>query len=72
MKIRAIGFIAEILGTREFTVRIQGKVKISDLVKLPDDIHDKLIVLVNGSPADLNFKVENGDEVVLMPMISGG
>jgi len=72
VKIRALGYIAEVLGSRELALNIDKKVKVRELIKLPKDIELRVIILINGEPATLDSEVHNKDQILIMPMISGG
>ncbi|MCS7385267.1 MAG: MoaD/ThiS family protein [archaeon GB-1867-005] len=72
IKIRAIGYIAEAIGGREFEIQSEKPVKIRELISLPQNFESRVIVLVNGKPATLDALVKSGDKVTLMPTISGG
>jgi len=72
VKIRALGYIAEVLGSRELTLNIDKKVKVRELIKLPKDVESRVIILINGKPATLDSEVYNKDQILIVPMISGG
>lgn len=72
VKIKALGHIAEIMGSRELTIIVNNKTKIRNLIKLPSEIESRVIILVNGKPATLDTEVKDEDQITIMPMISGG
>ncbi len=71
--IRYFGVLADMIGKREVEVRVEGRVKIRDIVRLPDDANiDDLVILVNGVAAKPDDTVKPGDRIAVMPHISGG
>jgi len=72
IRIKAIGYIAEVIGARELTIESDRLVKIRELISLPKKLESRLIVLINGKPGTLDSLVKSGDRVTLMPTISGG
>jgi|Deesub1362B_J571_1020462.scaffolds.fasta_scaffold10679_2 sulfur carrier protein ThiS len=72
-KIRLIGYVAEIFGYREKTVKIEKPLRIEELFLFPENMEKKrLIILINGVPATLESKVTDRDELVIMQMVGGG
>jgi len=71
VKIRYVGYLAELVGKREVVVELRDPKPVKSLVDARIDPEDA-IVLVNGRPADFERRVWGEDEVVLLPMASGG
>jgi len=73
VKIRLIGYIAEVFGYREKTVNIEKPVRIEELFSFPNNMDkERLIILINGTPATLKSKVLDKDEIMIMQMVGGG
>lgn len=72
MKISAIGYIADIIGGKEFEKNVKEGVRIRDIIKLPERIELRIIVLVNDKPVNLDYKVRDMDNITIMPIVGGG
>jgi len=72
IRVKYLGWLAERVG-REVEVRVDGEAVLEEVIKLPPDVDlDDLVVLVNGKPAKRGQKVRPGDQVSVMPHVSGG
>ncbi|MCD6372880.1 MAG: MoaD/ThiS family protein [Thermococcus sp.] len=75
VRIRLMGAFAHLAGTREIEVKLEGKKTADEILRevIPryDEFHDK-IIMINGHPARGDAEVEEGDEIKVMPVLSGG
>jgi len=72
-KIKLIGYVAELLGYREKTLKIKKPLRLQELLHFPRKTEtSRLIILVNGAPATPESKITDEDEVVIMQMLGGG
>ena len=72
VKLRFMGYLADLYGSREDEVEVCGERSIAELVRLPDVDLEDLVILVNGRGARPQARVKPGDTVVILPHISGG
>lgn len=73
MKVKAIGWLRDKLGFEEREFYLDKPSKLTDFLPQLQPVNDDhIIVLVNGKPASKNAIVNNNDEVLLLPMTSGG
>lgn len=71
MNVKFLGWIASLAGRREMEVELEGPVQLRDI--LPFSLQGRnVIVVVNNKAATGETLVEDRDEVVVMPVISGG
>ncbi len=71
--VKYFGYLADYAGGRERVVEVDGRVPVREVVVLPPDVSiDDVVVLVNGKPARPDQEVGDGDEVSVLPHISGG
>ncbi|RLE63783.1 MAG: hypothetical protein DRJ38_06760 [Thermoprotei archaeon] len=73
VKIKYIGYLAELAGRREEEFKINGKVKVKKLIeqRIKKGL-EELVILVNGLPGSLETLVDDDDIVSILPVISGG
>lgn len=75
VRIKLMGAFAHLAGARELEVKLDGKKTADELLKelIPryDEFKDR-IIMINGKPARGDAEVEDGDEVKVMPVLSGG
>ncbi|ASI99560.1 MoaD/ThiS family protein [Thermococcus celer] len=75
VRIKLMGTFAHLARARELHVKIEGKKTVDELLRevIPryDEFTEK-IILVNGGPARGDAEVEDGDEIKVMPVLSGG
>ncbi|MFX0097114.1 MAG: MoaD/ThiS family protein [Candidatus Hodarchaeota archaeon] len=71
VKIKLLGYVASLAKFKKKEIRINKRVKVKDLlgVKISED---RVIVLVNGISSSLETDVDDGDEIVILPIIGGG
>lgn len=73
VKIKLLGYPADAAGFKEKEIKIEGKVKIRDLIKFEKKVsEDRIIILVNHNPADLDTEVSDKDYVLVLPVVGGG
>lgn len=79
VKILLFGAAADAAGTREFELQLSGAGTLGNLWPLLEDRHpglspmrDTLAFAVNGEYARMDDKVSPGDEVAVLPPVSGG
>ena len=70
--IKAFGYLVKYLGSRRVVISLDSPVRLRDLVTLPENVLDRVIILINGSPGSLSSFIQDADEISLMPVISGG
>ncbi|USG99018.1 MoaD/ThiS family protein [Thermococcus argininiproducens] len=75
VRIRLMGAFAHLAKARELEVKLEGQKTVDEILRevIPryDEFHDK-IVFINGKPAKGTALVEEGDEIKVMPVLSGG
>ena len=66
-----IGYLAEIAGKREVKIVLENPRKLRDIlgIEFPEK---RSIVLINQHVENFDSLVRNGDNVVIIPIISGG
>ena len=66
-----IGYLAEIAGKREVKIVLENPRKLRDIlgIEFPEK---RSIVLINQQVENFDSLVRNGDNVVIIPIISGG
>lgn len=72
IKITAIGYIADIIGSKEFEKTVGEGARVREIIKLPEEIESRIIVLVNDRPVTLDYKIKDGDNITIMPIVGGG
>jgi len=75
VKIKLIGWIADLAKFKEKEVKIETLTKVKDLLNIEkiDKIdEERIIVLINGKPATLETEIKDSDQIVVMPVIGGG
>ena len=70
--IRYMGWLAEYAGTREEEREICGEARVRDVIRVPPEDLEDLVILVNGRGARPDAPVRPGDRIVVLPHISGG
>ncbi len=72
--IKAIGWVKEKLGINDaIHKRIDRPQKLVDIIPEFEDLaSERVIILVNGKPATKDTVVTNNDEILVMPVTSGG
>lgn len=75
VRVIAFGPLAEFLGSRSHKVQLQHQMSIEDVVLdlgAESWIGKGLIVALNGEHCPLDVHPSNGDEIALLPPVSGG
>ena len=75
VRIRLMGAFTHLAKAREIEIKLESPKTADELLEevIPryNEFHDK-IILINGKPAKGSALVEEGDEVKVMPVLSGG
>ena len=66
-----IGYLAEIVGNREVKIVLENPRKLRDILRI-EFPEKRSIVLINQHVENFDSLVRNGDNVVIIPIISGG
>jgi molybdopterin converting factor small subunit len=70
-ELKFLGYLADKAGGRNQEVHLEKPKRLRDL--LPSSFPENdVIILINQKVGNLDSLIQNGDAVVLMPMISGG
>ena len=70
-EIKFIGFIAEKIGSQGMKVSLEQPMKLKDMLEV-ELSKDRCIVLINHQRGSLDSLIQNGDKVMIMPVVSGG
>ncbi len=71
MNLKFLGWISSLAGRREMEVKLENPVPLRDV--LPFSLHERnIIVIVNNKPGSEETLVKDTDQVMLLPVISGG
>jgi molybdopterin converting factor small subunit len=71
VEIKFIGFIAEKIGSQGMNVSLKQPMKLKDMLEVKLS-KDRCIVLINHQRGSLDSLIQNGDKVMIMPVVSGG
>jgi len=71
-KIKLLGYIAEIFGYREKTVKIEKPIQLKEILRLPRINYERVIILINGARATMNSTIKDEDEITIMQIVGGG
>jgi molybdopterin converting factor small subunit len=71
VEIKFIGFIAEKVGSQRLNVSLKQPMKLKDMLEV-ELSKDRCIVLINHQRGSLDSLIQNGDKVMIMPVVSGG
>lgn len=75
VRIRLIGSMAHLAKAHEVYLNLEEPKTVDELLKKIirdyDKLHDK-IVIVNGRPVKGDYLIKEGDEIKVMPVLSGG
>jgi len=72
IRIKVMGYLINLLGFDETVMEVKVPVKIKEIISIPKEVYDRTIILVNGKSVSLDDEVKDGDEIVVMPFVSGG
>lgn len=70
-EIKFFGYLSDISGLRKKEVNVEKPIPLRKMLPSPFPETD-IIVLINGRAGHLDSLIQNEDEVVLMPILSGG
>ena len=71
VEIKFIGFIAEKVGSQGLNVSLKQPMKLKNMLEV-ELSEDRCIVLINHERSSLDSLIQNGDKVMIMPVVSGG
>ena len=71
VEIKFIGFIAEKVGSQGLNVSLKQPMKLKEMLEV-ELSEDRCIVLINHERGSLDSLIQNGDKVMIMPVVSGG
>ena len=71
VEIKFIGYIAEKIGSQRLNVALKQPMKLKDMLEV-ELSEDRCIVLINQQRGALDSLIQNGDKVMIMPVVSGG
>ncbi|MGD9078698.1 MAG: MoaD/ThiS family protein [Desulfobacterales bacterium] len=71
VEIKFIGFIAEKIGSQRLNIALKQPMKLKDMLEV-ELSEDRCIVLINQQRGALDSLIQNGDKVMIMPVVSGG
>ncbi|MEM2004565.1 MAG: MoaD/ThiS family protein [Zestosphaera sp.] len=75
MRVRLFGVFAHMAGVNELTLEVKTPRPVGEVLKevIPryEEFQNKIII-VNGKPSSEEVLVGNGDEVKVLPVLSGG
>jgi molybdopterin converting factor small subunit len=72
MNIKFIGWISSLAGKREMDINLRTPEQLKNILPPPLQEKENIIIIVNNEPATTKTIVSNKDQVILMPIISGG
>lgn len=75
IKIKAVGYLQDVLGFKELDINLSKPQKLRDLINglVGKRLNiDDIIILVNEKPTDLDIYIHDNDTITLVPIISGG
>jgi len=70
-ELKFLGYLADRAGKRSQEVVLKKPQRLRNLLPSPFPEQD-IIILINQKVGNLDSMIQNGDRVILMPMISGG
>ncbi len=73
VNVKTLGWISEKIGFKEKTFHLKKPLKIINFLPVLAEIDDNyIIILVNGKPASKDTIVKDDDNIIIMPVVSGG
>ncbi|MEM0264758.1 MAG: hypothetical protein QXP13_02050 [Candidatus Methanomethylicia archaeon] len=72
IKLIAIGFLTKYISGGVIEFKLDSPKKLKDIINIPSDIQNKIIILINNVAGSLDSIVDDDDTVALMPIIGGG
>ena len=70
-EIKLIGFVAEMAGTGVLNVHLDQSSRLRDILPTPLP-EERIIVLVDQKGGTLDSLIEDGNKVMILPVVSGG
>jgi sulfur carrier protein ThiS len=72
MNIKFIGWISSLAETREMDITLETPEQLKNILPFSLQGKENIIIIVNNEPGSATTVVSNKDQVLLMPVISGG
>jgi sulfur carrier protein ThiS len=72
MNIKFIGWISSLAETREMDITLETPEQLKNILPFSLQGKENIIIIVNNEPGSATTVVSNEDQVLLMPVISGG
>ncbi|MEM2137068.1 MAG: MoaD/ThiS family protein [Candidatus Methanomethylicia archaeon] len=72
IKLIAIGFLMKYIGGGVIEFKLDAPKKLKDIINIPSEIQNRIIILINNVAGTLDSIVNDNDTVALMPIIGGG
>jgi molybdopterin converting factor small subunit len=71
VQLKFLGYLAEVAGGRTREIALKGPTRLREM--LPQSFpEENIIILIDDKVGTLDSVIQNGNSVVLMPVISGG
>ncbi|MCS7369189.1 MAG: MoaD/ThiS family protein [archaeon GBS-70-058] len=72
VKIIALGFLTKYVGGSVIEVKLDSPKRVRDILDIPPEAQNRVIILVNNSPGTFDSIVDDDDTITIMPVIGGG
>jgi len=72
MNLKFIGWISSLAGTREMDITLETPEQLKNILPFSLQGKENIIIIINNEPGSATTVVSNEDQVLLMPVISGG
>ena len=72
IRIKVLGYLIDIIGFDNAEIEVETPIKLKNIISLPKEVYNRTIILVNGKSVSLEDEVNDGDEIIVMPFVSGG
>jgi len=72
VKIIALGFLTKYVGGSVIEVKLDSPKRVRDILDIPPEAQNRVIILVNNSPGNFDSIVDDDDTITIMPVIGGG
>jgi len=72
IRIKVLGYLIDIIGFDNAEIEVETPIKLKNIISLPKEVYNRTIILVNGKSVSLEDEVNDGDEIIIMPFVSGG
>ncbi len=70
-KIEYIGYLEDKVGYRTIFLKLEDKMPIRKAIEFPLEEED-VIILIDGKIGNLDSLVDDGSQIIVMPVMSGG